>query len=124
MLLRRLIKHAQITPVADSMKLQRFVGADSHDGSFVLSVSGSVNMRSAVVKQMKKPMQNNTTRPTRDPNDILRPTITGIGKTNIAMSLTRFEMALDQLRTLLVISQSLTALHSPVSEKADAGPRY
>jgi hypothetical protein len=73
------------------------VGADSHDGSLVLSVSGSVAIRSAVVRQIKKPMQNNTTKPTRDPVDMLSLTITGMGSMKMRMSVRRLEMAFDQL---------------------------
>lgn len=97
MLCRRLIKQAQMTPVALSMKLQRLVGADSHDGSLVLSVSGRVAMRSAVVRQMKKPTQNRTTRPMRDPMDMFKRTITGMGRTKIAISVRRLRTACDQL---------------------------
>lgn len=63
----------------------------------VLRVNGSVPMRRAVVKQMKKPMEKRTTRPTREPRDMLRRTMIGIGRMNIAMSVMRFVIALDQL---------------------------
>lgn len=73
----------------------------------VLRVNGSVPMRRAVVKQMKKPMEKRTTRPTREPRDMLRRTMTGIGRTKIAMSVMRFVIALDQLRR-----QSALVIHT------------
>ena len=97
MLFRKLIKHAQITPVAASIKLHRFVGADSQVGSLVLRVKGSVAMRSAVVKQMKKPMEKRTTRPMRDPVDMFKLKITGMGRMKIEMSVKRLRTAFDQL---------------------------
>jgi hypothetical protein len=65
-------------------------------------VSGNVAMRSAVVRQMKNPMQKRTTRPTRDPIDILSLMITGIGSMKIAISVIRLRMAFDQLLTMSV----------------------
>jgi hypothetical protein len=54
-------------------------------------------MRSAVVRQMKKPIQKRTTRPTRDPIDMLSLIMTGIGSTNMAISVIKLRMAFDQL---------------------------
>lgn len=54
-------------------------------------------MRRAVVRQMKKPMQNNTTNPMRDPIDMLSLMMTDIGRTKIDMSVRRLRMAFDQL---------------------------
>ncbi|KAJ4377513.1 hypothetical protein N0V83_000338 [Neocucurbitaria cava] len=80
------------------MKLQRFVGADSHVGSLVLSVKGRVAMRSAVVKQMKKPIEKRTISPMRDPVDMFRLKMTGIGRMKIDMSVKRLRTAFDQLQ--------------------------
>lgn len=79
------------------MKLQRFVGADSHVGSLVASVNGRVAIRSAVVRQMKKPIEKSIMRPMREPIDILRLKITGMGRMNMMMSVNRLRMALDHL---------------------------
>jgi hypothetical protein len=54
-------------------------------------------MRSAVVRQMKKPMEKRMTRPILDPMDMLRRSMTGIGRMKIAMSVRRLRAALDQL---------------------------
>lgn len=102
MLFRKLIRHAQMTPLAASIKLHRFVGADSHEGSLVRRVNGSVAMRRAVVRQMKKPMEKSTTRPIREPNDMFRRMITGIGIIKIAISVKRFEIAFNHLYRLSV----------------------
>ena len=80
------------------MKLHRFVGADSHVGSLVLRVNGSVPMRRAVVRQMKNPMEKSTISPIRFPKDMLRRAMTGIGSTKIAISVVRLVIALDQLQ--------------------------
>lgn len=96
-LFRKLIKQAHITPVAASMKLHRFVGADSHVGSLVARVKGSVAMRSAVVRQMKKPMEKSTIRPMREPVDMFRLRMTGMGRMKIVRSVKRLRTALDQL---------------------------
>jgi hypothetical protein len=103
MLFRRLIKHAHITPVADSMKLHRLVGADSQVGSLPLSVKGSVAMRRAVVRQMNKPRLKRMTRPTREPVDIFRRKMMGMGRMKMARSVRRFRMAFVQLRRRSVI---------------------
>jgi hypothetical protein len=96
-LFRRLIRQAQITPVAASMKLHKLAGADSNVGSLAWRLWGSVAMRSAVVKQMKKPMEKSTTRPIFEPIDMLSRRMTGIGRMKIAMSVIRFRIAFDQL---------------------------
>jgi hypothetical protein len=93
MLLRRLIRHAHITPVADSMKLHRLVGADSQVGSLPLRVKGRVTMRSAVVRQMEKRM----TRPKREPVDMFRRKMMGMGRMKMARSVRRLRMAFVQL---------------------------
>lgn len=95
MLFRRLIKQAHITPTAASMKLQRFVGADPHVGSLVASVKGSVAMRSAVVRQMKKPIEKSIMRPMREPIDMLRFSMTGMGRIKMTTSVDRLRIALD-----------------------------
>jgi hypothetical protein len=99
MLFRRLIRHAQMTPVAASMKLHRLAGADSYVGSLAMRLWGSVAIRSAVVKHMKKPIENSTTRPIFEPIDMLRRRMTGIGRMKIAMSVTRLRIAFDQLES-------------------------
>jgi hypothetical protein len=86
-----------MTPVAASMKLHRLVGADSYVGSLVWRVKGRVAMRKAVVKQIKKPMEKSTTRPIFEPRDMFRRRITGMGKMNMAISVTRLRIALDHL---------------------------
>jgi hypothetical protein len=101
MLFRRLIRHAQITPVAASMKLQRFAGADWYVGSLAWRLAESVAMRSAVVKHMKKPIENSTTRPIFEPIDMFRRRMTGIGRMKIAMSVLRLRTAFDQLEISL-----------------------
>jgi hypothetical protein len=97
MLLRKQMRHAQITPTAASMKLQRLVGADSKVGSFVARVNGRVAMRSAVVRQMKKPMEKRIRRLIRELVDMFSLKMTGIGSRNIARSVMRLVTALDQL---------------------------
>jgi hypothetical protein len=54
-------------------------------------------MRNAVVKQMKKPIENSTTRPIFEPIDMFRRRMTGMGRIKIAMSVMRFRTALDHL---------------------------
>jgi hypothetical protein len=54
-------------------------------------------MRSAVVRQMKKPMEKSITRPIFEPIDMLRRRMTGIGRMKIAMSVIKFKIAFDQL---------------------------
>jgi hypothetical protein len=84
------------------MKLQRFVGADAQVGSLVRRDNGSVDMRSAVIRHMKKPMEERITRPMREPTDMFKPKITGIGRMNITRSVRRFRIAFDQLKKVLV----------------------
>jgi hypothetical protein len=79
------------------MKLHKLAGADSNVGSLAWRLWGSVAMRSAVVKQMKKPMEKSTTRPIFEPMDMLRRRMTGIGRMKIAISVIRFRIAFDQL---------------------------
>lgn len=124
MLLRRLNKQAVITPVAASMKLQRFVGADCHVGSRVRSERGSVDMRRAVVRQMKKPIEKRTIRPIREPLDMFNPKMTGIGSMKIARSVRRFEIAFDQLEGMSVIVSHTLKGNIPVPEEVDACSRY
>jgi hypothetical protein len=101
MLFRRLIKHAQITPVAASMKLQRFAGADSYVGSLVLSDWFKVAIRSAVVRQIKNPMEKRIISPIFEPIDMLSLRITGMGRMKMAMSVIRFRTEFDHLEALL-----------------------
>jgi hypothetical protein len=54
-------------------------------------------MRNAVVRQIKKPIEKSTTRPTFEPIDMLSLRMTGIGSIKIARSVIRFRLALDQL---------------------------
>jgi hypothetical protein len=101
MLFLRLMRHAQMTPVAASMKLHRLAGADSYVGSLAWRLDWSVAMRSAVVRQMKKPMEKRMTRPILDPMDMLRRKMTGIGRMKIAISVRRLRAALDHLESAL-----------------------
>lgn len=96
-LLRRLSKQAHITPVAASMKDHRFVGADSQVGSVALRLNGKAAMRSAVVRQMKKPIEKRATSPMREPIDIFSFSIIGMGSRKIARSVRMFRTAFDQL---------------------------
>lgn len=66
-------------------------------GSLVFKLRGSVAMRSAVVRQMKKPMEKRITSPILEPMDMLRRRMTGMGRMKMAMSVTRFNTAFDQL---------------------------
>ena len=61
-------------------------------------MSGSVAMRSAVVRQMMEPMQNSITKPMRDPMDMLSCMRTGIGRMKMAMLVRRLRVAFDHLR--------------------------
>ena len=93
----RLIRHAQITPIAASIKDHRFAGADSQVGSRARSDRFSVAMRSAVTRQMKKPMPKRTAREMRAEIDIWRCEIAGMGRRKMARSVARLEMAFVQL---------------------------
>jgi hypothetical protein len=79
------------------MKLHKFAGADSYVGSFVWRLNGRVAIRSAVVKQMKNPIEKSTTRPILEPMDILRRRMTGMGRIKMAMSVIRFNDAFVHL---------------------------
>ena len=54
-------------------------------------------MRSAVVKQMKNPIEKRTMRPMRDPVDMFSFMITGIGGMKMEMSVKRLVTAFVQL---------------------------
>lgn len=119
-----------MTPVAASMKLHRFVGAASQVMSVVFRLRGSVAIRSAVMRQMKKPIEKRTTRPIRAPKAMLRRTMTGIGSMKIAMSVNRFNIALVQLERGLALGSSVCAcfayrcqaklMHVPGTERSYA----
>lgn len=92
------------------MKLHKFVGADCHVGSLVARVKGRVAMRSAVVRQIKKPTEKSTTSPMRELTDMFRPRITGMGRTKMEMSVKRLRTALDQLHMALGLHSELRRL--------------
>ena len=98
-----------MTPVAASMKLHRFVGAASQVGSVVFRLRGSVAIRSAVMRQIKKPIEKRTTRPIRVLKAMFRRTMTGIGSMKIAMSVNRFNIALVHLGRGLALSLTVCA---------------
>lgn len=79
------------------MKLYTLVGADSQEGSLVMRLSGSVVMRNVVIRQMKKPTLNRTTKPIQELKNMLRRITKGMGRTKMAMSVRRLRMAFDQL---------------------------
>jgi len=54
-------------------------------------------MRSAVVRQMKKPMEKSTIKPMREPVDMFSLTTTGIGSVKTERSVSRLVTAFDQL---------------------------
>lgn len=97
---RRLIRQAQITPTADSMKDQRLVGADSQVGSLSFSVCGSVAMRKDVIRQIKKPIEKSTMRPMRFPMDMLSFMIIGSGRKKMMRSVMRFVIEFVHLNLL------------------------
>jgi hypothetical protein len=105
-----------MTPTAASMKDHRLVGADSQVGSVVFNVCGRVAMRRIVMRQMRNPMENKTTSPILLPEDMLRRDITGIGRTNIARSVTRFETAFVHLRLSVWSSDQLPCVHTVAIE--------
>lgn len=56
-----------------------------------------MDIRSAVIRQMKKPMENSITKPIREPVDMFSRRITGMGRMKMARSVNRLVMAFDQL---------------------------
>jgi hypothetical protein len=70
----------------------------------VLSVNGRVAMRSAVVRQMKKPREKRMTSPTREPVDMFSLKMTGMGRIKMVRSVIRLEIAFDQLIEVSVCS--------------------
>jgi hypothetical protein len=93
-----------------------------------LRLKESVAMRKPVVRQIKKPIEKRRVRPIFWPIDILRRMTTGIGSMKIERSVARFEIALDQLDTMLVphviiyerLGKGKGSL--PMSSEADACP--
>jgi hypothetical protein len=85
-----------------------------------LRLKGSVAMRSAVVKQMKKPIEKRITRPILEPIDILRRRMTGMGRMKIAISVARLRAALVQLKRMLAYSSRVTLLDEVILSLTDA----
>jgi hypothetical protein len=77
-------------------------------------------MRSAVVKQMKKPIEKRITRPILEPIDILRRRMTGMGRMKIAISVARLRAALVQLKRMLAYSSRVTLLDEVILSLTDA----
>jgi hypothetical protein len=119
MLFLRLIKQAHITPRAASTKLHRLAGADSQVGSLAFKLKGNAVMRNAVVRQMKKPIEKRAARPMREPIDMFSLKIIGMGRRNIARSVSILRMAFDHLTNVVSTRAGLSWNNSPMQREVD-----
>jgi hypothetical protein len=73
---------------------------------------------------MKKPRENRTISPTREPTDMFKPMITGTGSMKITISMKMFRMAFVQLYLASAGVFTAATVHLPMPEKVDASPWY